>query len=132
MKLTKQTDFALRTLLYLAKLKQTADGGNQRVFAGEIAEAYDIPLNHLTKIVNKLSNLGYIKTYRGRNGGIELGKPQDEILIRDVIVDFEPSLNPADCENCMLRGQCLLEEHLAVASRAFLDSLGEKSLADMS
>ncbi len=126
MKLTKQTDFALRTLLYLANKN---DGG--RVYAQEIADAYDMPINHLTKIVNKLSVLGYIRTYRGRNGGIELGKQLEEIRIRDVIVDFEPSLSPADCTNCLLQGDCKLQQHLKTASDAFLDALGEKSLADI-
>ncbi len=40
MRLTKQTDFALRTLMYLAKQDQ-----GRRVFAQEIAEAYDMPIN---------------------------------------------------------------------------------------
>lgn len=126
MKLTKQTDFALRTLLYLAKQKT-----NNRIFVQEIADAYDMPVNHLTKVVNKLSRLSYINTYRGRNGGIELGRTKEEILIKDVIIDFEPSLTPADCENCLLRGGCGLEAHLAIASDAFIDSLGNKSLADI-
>ncbi len=126
MKLTKQTDFALRTLLYLAK----QDNG-KRVYAQEIADAYDMPINHLTKIVNKLSVLGYIRTYRGRSGGIELGRALAEIRIRDVIVDFEPSLSPADCKNCLLHGDCKLQHHLKTASDAFLDALGEKTLADI-
>ncbi|PID65258.1 MAG: transcriptional repressor NsrR [Gammaproteobacteria bacterium] len=126
MRLTKQTDFALRTLMYLAKQAQ-----GRRVFAQEIAEAYDMPINHLTKIVHKLSLLGYINTYRGRNGGIELAKASADISVRQVIEDFEPSLNPADCQSCKIKGQCDLQDHLAVASEAFLQSLGETRLADM-
>lgn len=126
MKLTKQTDFALRTLMYLSKQR-----GGRRVFAQEIADAYEMPLNHLTKIIHKLGQLGYINTYRGRNGGIELGKAQEQILIRQVIIDFEPTLNPADCGNCVLTTNCELQHHLADASEAFLQSLGDKSLADM-
>ncbi len=126
MKLTKHTDFALRTLMYIAE-----HGDGRRVFAQEIAEAHDMPLNHLTKIVHKLSLLGYIKTYRGRNGGIELGKEASAISIRQVIEDFEPNLNPADCENCVILKHCKLQSHLGVASEAFLNSLGTKSLADI-
>lgn len=126
MKLTKQTDFALRTLMYLSKQR-----GGRRVFAQEIADAYEMPLNHLTKIIHKLGQLGYINTYRGRNGGIELGKAQEQILIHQVIVDFEPSLSPADCSNCVLVSNCKLKHHLSEASDAFLAALGEKSLADI-
>ncbi len=126
MKLTKHTDFALRTLMYLAQ-----NGGEGRLFAQQIAVACDMPLNHLTKIINKLSRLGYINTYRGRNGGIELGKAPAAISIRQVIEDFEPSLNPADCGNCVINSHCQLKQHLSIANEAFLASLGEKTLADM-
>lgn len=127
MRLTKQTDFALRTLMYLANEKR-----ERRIFAQEIADIYEMPLNHLTKIIHKLGKLGYINTYRGRNGGIELAKPQEQIFIRQVIVDFEPTLNSADCGHCVLTENCELKYYLADASEAFLDSLGNKSLADMS
>lgn len=124
--MTKQTDFALRTLIYLAKQEN-----GKRIQAQEISSAYEIPLNHLTKIVNKLSQLGYINSYRGRHGGLELGKNPADICIRQVIEDFEPSLNPADCGNCVLDGSCDLKGHLELASQAFLNALGSKSLADM-
>ncbi len=126
MKLTKQTDFALRTLLYLSKQEK-----GRRVYVQEIADAYQIPVNHLTKIINKLGVLGYINTYRGRNGGVELGRASTDIRIRDVIVDFEPSLTPADCDNCLLNSNCKLQKYLDIASEAFLSSLGETSLADI-
>ncbi len=126
MKLTKQTDFALRALMYLAR-----NGQGRRVLAQEISDAYEMPMNHLTKIINKLSRLDYIVTYRGRNGGIELGKNPDSISIRQVIEDFEPSLNPADCASCTIEDQCLLKNHLNMASEAFLASLDKKYLIDM-
>lgn len=126
MRLNKQTDYALRALMYLAKQEQ-----GKRIYAQEIAKNYDMPINHLTKIIHKLGQLSYIHTYRGRNGGIELGKAKEEILIRQVIVDFEPSLHPADCDNCLLNDDCGLRQHLTIASEAFLKSLDQKSLADM-
>lgn len=126
MRLTKQTDFALRALIYLAKKP-----AGKRVFAQDIAKNYGVPLNHLTKIINKLSRLGYVKTYRGRNGGIELGKAREEIFIRQIIVDFEPFLNPADCDSCLLSEHCALKDCLNQASEAFLQVLGDKNLADI-
>ncbi len=126
MKLTKQTDFALRTLLYLSN-----QNIGTRVFAQEIADAYGMPVNHLTKIVHKLATLGYLRTYRGRNGGIELGKKETEIFIQDVIIDFEPSLEPADCANCQLNINCKLQTQLDIASQAFLNALNGVTLADI-
>lgn len=127
MRLTKQTDFALRALIYLAKIP-----AGERAFAQDIAKSYEIPLNHLTKIINKLGRLGYVNTYRGRNGGIELGKAKEDIFVRQIIVDFEPFLNPADCDNCLLSEYCVLKDCLTRASEAFLQSLGDTSLAEIS
>lgn len=124
MKLNKQTDIALRTLLYLA-----TNGTSRRIFAQEIAEAHDIPLNHLSKVVHKLSLLGYINTFRGRNGGIELGKAKESIFVRDVVEDFEPSFNPE--ERMIMDKECALSLHLADASDAFLATLGQKHLGDL-
>ncbi len=127
MKLTKKTDFVLRTLMYLARQPR-----GKRIFLQEIAKSYGIPLNHLTKIVNQLGLLGYIKTYRGRNGGIELGKPMNEIIIKQVIIDFEPTLYPVDCSSCLLASNsCKLQGLLSNASNAFLNTFSEVTLADI-
>lgn len=125
MKLTKQTDFALRTLMYLA-----TQSSGKRSFAQEISQAYDIPLNHLTKIVHKLSKLGYIKTYRGRNGGIELANPAESIIIRKVIEDFEPNLSPTNCQVCGVQS-CCLQRHFNIAVQAFMQSLSNTTIADV-
>lgn len=125
MKLTKQTDYALRTLMHLATRSR-----GERTQAQEIAKAYNIPLNHLTKIVHKLAQLGYINTYRGRNGGIELARPAANITIRQVIEDFEPSLHPTDCQVCGVKN-CCLQYHFNVAIKAFMQSLSNTTIADV-
>ncbi len=127
MKLTKRTDFVLRTLIYLAKQPE-----GTRTFLQEIADNYDIPVNHLTKIVHQLGQLGYINTYRGRGGGMEIGKPLDQIMVKDVILHFEPNTELVDCSTCLLRKRsCKLEHHLHIAYEAFLSSLDGVSLADI-
>ena len=127
MKLNKRTDFVLRTLIYLARQPE-----GERVFVQDISEAYNIPNNHLTKIVNQLGQMHYIKTYRGRGGGIELAKPKEEIMLKQVIIDFEPEQEIIDCRECALRKHnCKLEYHLKMASKAFLNSMANISLADL-
>ncbi|HEY9033707.1 MAG TPA: Rrf2 family transcriptional regulator, partial [Pseudomonadales bacterium] len=64
MQLTKQTDFAFRTLLYLAR--QPAD---ELVNIQQLCDYYAISPNHLAKVVVKLGHLGYIRTVRGKGGG---------------------------------------------------------------
>lgn len=60
MQITRQTDYALRTMLYLARA-----GENQRPATHKIAEEMLIPSSFLLKIVSQLANAGMIATTRG-------------------------------------------------------------------
>ena len=129
MELNQFTDFALRTLIFAA-LK-----GEERTSIREIAESYSISENHLVKIVHKLSQLGYLKTYRGRAGGLTLGKPPQEIGVGEVVLALEP-MGLVDCipprkGGCSIVGVCQLKGLLQRASRAFLDELDTMTIADL-
>ena len=65
MKLTTQTDYALRTLMYLASR-------TSRAKVADVASLFGISINHVAKAVNLLSRLGYIRSVRGIGGGIDL------------------------------------------------------------
>ena len=62
MRLTKHTDFSLRVLIYLSLQPL-----GQLVNNNEISKHFDIPKNHLIKVVHKLSKLTYVHTKRGRS-----------------------------------------------------------------
>ena len=83
MRLTKHTDFSLRVLIYLS-LQPTGKLVNNT----EIAQHFEIPKNHLIKVVHKLSKLGYIHTKRGRSGGITLAKSPEKIKIAKKTVNY--------------------------------------------
>jgi Rrf2 family transcriptional regulator, nitric oxide-sensitive transcriptional repressor len=70
MRLTLHTDFALRVLIQVA-LK---DGTLTTI--KDIAQAFNISKTHLMKVVNDLSQKGYLDTVRGRNGGVRLMREQ--------------------------------------------------------
>jgi hypothetical protein len=66
MRLTAFTDFGLRALMGLA-------GDPERVFTTEeIADEFAISRNHLTKVVRKLADAGFVATQRGSGGGFRL------------------------------------------------------------
>lgn len=129
MELTQFTDYSLRTLIYVA-LRE-----GERVSIREIAEAYAISDNHLTKVVHRLAGLGYLKTYRGRGGGIGLGAEPESIGIGEVVRKLE-NIAVVEClrpegGNCCIAGVCALQTALHRATLAFVAELDRLTLADL-
>lgn len=130
MHLNTFTDYALRVLIY------TAARDPARVSLDELAEAYGISRNHLVQVVSKLAKTGYLKTVRGRGGGIGIGRPAAEISIGDIVRTTEPGFEMAECfqkggNRCRLTPVCQLKGILGDATRAFLETLNAYTLADI-
>ncbi|MEW4527239.1 Rrf2 family transcriptional regulator [Maioricimonas sp. JC845] len=128
MRLTTQTDFALRTLMFLA----TFSG---RATSARIAGLFGISANHVAKVVNQLARLGYVRSIRGIGGGIELARDPSTIRIGQVIQDFEGNMHLLECvdaENvCAIEQFCKLKGVLAEAERLQLEYLNSVTLADV-
>ncbi|BBL53502.1 iron-responsive transcriptional regulator RirA [Bartonella quintana] len=130
MRLTKQTNYALRMLMYCADNQ----GSLSRI--PDIAKAYAISEFFLFKILQPLVEAGFIQTVRGRNGGIKLAKPAAEISVADVVKVTEDNFSMAECfntakSNCPLIDFCGLNTALQKALNAFFDVLSMISLADL-
>ena len=102
----------------------------------DIAKAYGVSELFLFKILKPLVKAGFIHTVRGRNGGISLGKPAEEITLFDVIRVTEDSFAMAECfENdaaeCPLVNSCALNSAWREALDAFLASLQKHTIADL-
>jgi len=128
MQLTLFTDYALRTLIYLA-----LQPGDRLSTISEVADKFQISRNHVVKIVHQLGVKGYVETVRGKHGGIRLARACDAINLRDVVSDMEDMSCLLDCkrENCLLSSTCRFQGILRKAMRAFLDVLGQFTLADL-
>jgi Rrf2 family nitric oxide-sensitive transcriptional repressor len=125
--LTSFTDYGLRALIYMASLPE-----NEMTNISEVTEVYGVSRNHMVKIINQLSREGFIKAVRGKNGGIKLGRPADEIYIGDVVRAIEPlSLINCSPEFCHITPACRLKSILSGAVSAFLAELDKHTLADL-
>jgi len=130
MRLTTFTDYGLRVLIYVAIHPE------QRSTIAEIATAFDISENHLTKIVHTLGKAGFLANVRGRGGGIELARPAASINVGSVVRATEPSAMPAECfdretNTCSIAPHCRLRGVLGEALRAFDAVLAKYTLADL-
>lgn len=130
MRLTKQTNYALRMLMYCADNQ----GSLSRI--PEIAKAYAVSELFLFKILQPLVEAGFVQTVRGRNGGVKLAKPATEISVADVVKVTEENFSMAECfdtveSHCPLIDFCGLNTALQKALSAFFDVLSVISLADL-
>ena len=130
MRLTRQTNYAIRILMYCA----ANEGRLSRI--PEIAAAYTVSELFLFKILQPLVENKLIATVRGRNGGVRLAKPAAEITLFDVVRVTEESFAMAECfENdaadCPLIDSCALNAALRKALGAFFDVLESYTIADL-
>jgi Rrf2 family iron-responsive transcriptional regulator len=130
MRLTRQTNYAMRILMYCA----ANDGRLSRI--PEIASAYTVSELFLFKILQPLVEAGLVQTVRGRNGGVRLGRPAEQINLFDVVRVTEESFAMAECfENdaaeCPLVDSCALNSALREALNAFFEVLMRHTIADL-
>lgn len=130
MKLTRQSNYAIRALIYCA----VNEPGLSRVT--DIAKAHGISELFLFKLIKPLVENGLIQTVRGRHGGIKLGRPADQITLLDTIRLTEESFAMAECFeggdiSCPLVDNCDVNSALREALGAFFEVLDSKTIADL-
>ena len=92
MQITRQADYAVRAMVYLAQL-----GTNQRAATSQIAHEEKIPPSFLAKIVSQLSVAGLLQTSRGAHGGVSLAKTAEEITLLEVVEAIDGPILLNDC-----------------------------------
>lgn len=107
LRINRQTDYATRIILYLAKV---AEGS--RISSKQIQREMLIPKALSSRIVAALAHTNLINTYPGRDGGIELASKPKDISLWDIIDLFE---GPIYLSECLVEGQeCPFEDECPV------------------
>jgi Rrf2 family nitric oxide-sensitive transcriptional repressor len=130
MKLTLHTDYALRMLIFLA----VRDG--RPVTVSDVATAYGLSRNHLLKVALNLGRLGYVRTTRGRSGGIALARRPEDINLGEIVRHMEDGLHLVDCMRagggtCVISPACRLKGIVGIALDAFLAVFDRFTLSDL-
>jgi Rrf2 family protein len=107
MQITRQADYALRAMLYLAQLEP-----GQRAATSQIAEKQRIPPSFLAKIISQLSIAGLIHTSRGARGGVSMARAPEAISMLDVVEAIDGPIALNECSQsgdvCPFGGNCPL------------------------
>ena len=110
MQITRQADYALRAMLYLARL----DPQKERAATSKIAEKMEIPPSFLAKIISQLSIAGLIHTSRGARGGVSLAREPENISLLDVVEAIDGPITLNECTSnpsvCTFGDNCPIHE----------------------
>jgi len=129
MKLTFHADYAIRVLLYLRVAPE------RRGTVSKIAKAHNVSRHHLDKVVQRMVGAGFVRTVRGRGGGVRLERDPSSITVGAVIRAMEDDLAIVECLGharfCRVAGVCggrnvfaeALEAYFAVLDRATLEDI---------
>lgn len=129
MQITRQADYAVRAVLYLAR------NGDQRTATSMIAEKQRIPPSFLAKIVSQLSIAGLLHTSRGARGGVALARDAKDITLLEVVeaIDGPIQLNECvgDAGECSFDDDCPLRPVWCDAQEQLVNKLKGTNFADM-
>jgi Rrf2 family protein len=103
MQITRQADYAVRAVLYLARL-----GQDERAATSLIAQEQHIPPSFLAKIISQLSIAGLLHTSRGARGGVTLARSPGEITLLEVIEAIDGPIMLNECVG--ETGSCSFDE----------------------
>ena len=130
LKLTKKADYGLIALKHLAVNQHGVSAS-----AKEIAETYGIPLPLLSKILQKLTRTGFLRSEHGTNGGYRLAREARAITTLEVIRSIDGPIILTHCftdhQNCGLSGKCTVREPLRRVHEGILQLLSNTTIKDL-
>lgn len=125
MKYSKATDYALHTVLYLARNSSKKNMGVQ-----ELAEKQNVSPTYLSKILNKLVKEGMIYSSPGVNGGYSLTSHWEDISFLDIIQAIEGKSSLFDC--CLNSNpECSIKKVMLAAEKKLEEELRNKKIAEL-
>ena len=131
LRLSKKSDYALISMKHLA----TRPDGGASSSAREIAEAYDIPLELLAKVLQRLVRARLLVSVQGTRGGYRLGRPAANISVADVIQAVDGPVTVTACSEqdhaCDQFVKCSIRDPLWRIKTRILDALTTVSVAEM-
>ena len=129
--LSKKTDYALLALSHI-----TRRGAERTISTKEIAEEYELPLELLAKILQKLTKEGLLVSSSGPSGGYRLSRPASEITVGKIVrvLDGQPAIIHCLREDtaCSQFDKCTVRDPLTRLNLKILEMLDRMSILEIS
>jgi Rrf2 family protein len=130
LRLSKKADYALIAMKHLALRPDQAASS-----AREIAEQYDIPVELMAKVLQRLAREGLLASHQGTRGGYQLSRPPANISVADVIQAVDGPLTVTACsteeENCDQYSKCSVRDPLWKIKERILVALQTCSITEL-
>jgi Rrf2 family protein len=130
LRLSKKADYALMAMKHLALRPDQAAAS-----AREIAEQYDIPVELMAKVLQRLVRQGLLASHQGTRGGYQLVRPASAISVADVIQAVDGPLTVTACsteeENCDQYSKCSVRDPLWRIKERILLALQACSISEL-
>jgi len=132
LRINRQTDYAVRVVLALAKRGETA-----RLSSAAIQQEMLIPQSFMSRIVAQLAQAGLVLTFPGREGGLSLPRAAEAITLLEVVEAFEGKLLLSEClqakgeDDCPFTGRCPVSSKWGRVQAAMAREMASISFADL-
>jgi len=130
LRLSKKADYALMAVRHLA-----LQAGPTSTSAREIAEQYDIPIELMAKVLQRLVRAGLLISTQGTRGGYTLSRPSSVISVADVIQAIDGPFTVTACStekhDCEQYSKCSIRDPLWQIRERIAETLGMVSMAEM-
>jgi Rrf2 family protein len=130
LRLSKKADYALMAMKHLAIRPDAASAS-----AREIAEQYDIPIELMAKVLQRLARRGLLTSHQGTRGGYRLGRASSAISVADIIQAIDGPLTVTACssdvESCGQYAKCSVRDPLWRIKDRIIAALATCSLQEI-
>ena len=135
LRLSKKADYALMAMKHLALKAGGAAAPASASSAREIAEQYDIPIELMAKVLQRLVRTGLLVSTQGTRGGYALSRASASITIADVIQAIDGPFTVTACSteknDCEQYSKCSIRDPLWQIKERIVEALGTVTLAEM-
>ena len=126
--ITRNTDYALRAICYIAQQ-------DKMVKVAELVTVLGVPLHFMRKILQQLSKNNILASYKGQAGGFKLKLLPHKIFIVKIMRIFQGQVSFNECflkkDICPNKGKCILRKKIHLIENNAIQQLNQINIASL-